>query len=138
MIQHLIQCFIPPLHCLLIVIVTIDDAVVGIVAVWRIDNAGEESTFRQVQILYIFAKVILCTFLDSTGMLPEVDLIQVSCHDVFLAQFVIQTHAQINFLNFAFDFFLGAEIFSFLLHLVFHRLHDEIVDRLHGQRRASL
>ena len=71
-IQHLIQCFIPPLHCLLIVIVTIDDAVVGIVAVWRIDNAGEESTFRQVQILYIFAKVILCTFLDSTGMLTDV------------------------------------------------------------------
>ena len=76
--------------------------------------------------------------MNTAGTVAEIDFIQILRDDFFLGQVLFQTHTHVNFLYLTINLFQRRVRLAFFFGLFLLRLHDEIVDGLHGQGGTTL
>ena len=76
--------------------------------------------------------------MNTAGTVTEIDFIQILRNDFFLGQVLFQTHTHVDFLYLTFYFFQRGICLALFFGLFLFRLHDEVVDGLHGQCGTAL
>ena len=76
---------------------------------WRADQPGEHGGFRQCQFARGFVEIALGCPVDTVGAGAEIDLVEVSDEDRFLAQAVFEPERDHCFLDFAFEGAFGGQ-----------------------------
>ena len=140
MLVHHAQRLVAAVGGRFIVIGGIAVQVVWVIRLRRVDDAGQEGAFGQVQLIDVLTEVILRGILHAAGaaVAAEPDQIQIVDDDRLLVDALLREQAQVDLLDLMADRFEAGDRLSIVDLLFLHRPDPGVVHQLHRQRASAL